>query len=207
MLLQNPLTITHKELHILGSSAKGRVKKIYLHWTAGNYGQAYDDYHFNIDVDGQVYKTCEALADYKPHTYLRNRDSIGIALCCGYGAVCFEHGAISYGDAPPTPAQIDKMAQVVAVLTDALALPIEFSTVMTHAEAAFMDGYGPGSGDRDMRWDLWYLPDLPITRAMRPGGVVLRGKALWYREHYMQLYKRRVEGAAHDCGADAALAG
>lgn len=51
---------------------------------------------------------------------------------------------------------------------------------MTHAEAAIADGYGPCSGDGEMRWDLWFLPDLPLTDILLPGGEVLRGKAAWY---------------------------
>ena len=39
-----------------------------------------------------------------------------------------------------------------------LGLPIDDSTVLSHAEAATLDGYGPGSGDADTRWDLAYVP-------------------------------------------------
>lgn len=186
MLVQNPASITHKELHTLGRAAKGCIDRIYLHWTAGNYGQAYSEYHLNIDQDGQVYQTCQSLLAVKGHTYGRNKRSIGIALCCGAEAVCQRDGRIYFGNQPPTPVQIEKMAQVVAVLAHALGLAISFSTVTTHAEAAFMDGYGPGSGDSDIRWDLWYIPDRPLTTNLRPGGVVLRGKALWYTSYYFQ---------------------
>ena len=33
----------------------GRDVKIYLHWTAGHYGQFWDDYHIQIDKDGSMY--------------------------------------------------------------------------------------------------------------------------------------------------------
>ena len=36
------------------------------------------------------------------------------------------------------------------------------------------------SGDAETRWDLWYLRDSPGDGAMKPGGQVIRGKALWY---------------------------
>ena len=32
--------------------ARGAIDKIYLHWTAGHYGQFFGDYHLNIDADG-----------------------------------------------------------------------------------------------------------------------------------------------------------
>ena len=40
--------------------------------------------------------------------------------------------------------------------------------------------YGPYSGDAETRWDLWYLRDSPGDGLMKPGGLVIRGKALWY---------------------------
>ena len=186
ILVKKPKPITHKELHKLASEAKGITKKLYLHWTGGNYGDAYDDYHLNIDKDGQLYLTCKSFLDEKFHTFSRNRHALGIALCCCANSKLYGHGRVDFGDQPPTPVQLEKMAQVIAILTHALELPIEFSTVLTHAEAAFMDGYGPGSGDKEMRWDLWYLPDLPFNRAMRPGGTALRKKAQWYYDYYFK---------------------
>ncbi len=197
MLVQNPVRITHKQLHIMGCEAKGSVTKIYLHWTAGHYGQAYSDYHINIDRDGEIYQTCQTLFQHKDHTYMRNKGSIGIALCCGVDAVCQKNGRIDFGKEPPTPVQIEKLAQVIAILAHALELEINFSTVTTHAEAAFMDGYGPGS-NKEIRWDLWYLPDLPQNRNLRPGGVLLRQKAAWYYDYYFKsemaaVFKARQE--------------
>ncbi len=179
-------TLTLRQLYQLGAAAKGRISRLYLHWTAGHYGQAFDGYHLNIDSDGQLYKTCAALTSRKSHTYRRNTGSVGIALCCAYNATCSAAGQVNFGPEPPTAAQIEKAAQVIAVLTLALGLAVDFGTVTTHAEAACMDGYGFGSGDSDMRWDLLLLPDHPVSDALRPGGVVLRGKAEWYRGLYLQ---------------------
>jgi hypothetical protein len=83
--------------------------------------------------------------------------------------------------------QIEKAAQVIAVLTDALELPIEFSAVATHAEVAIVDGYGPLSNEEQKRWDLWYLPSLGDP-PIRMGGVTLRRKAQWYKD----LFDRRL---------------
>ena len=72
------------------------------------------------------------------------------------------------------------MAAVVAILCRELELEISFSTVKTHAEVAFLDGYGPGQDDPDLRWDLLALSGLPVTKNLRPGGYLLREKALEY---------------------------
>ena len=184
MIIPEPIPITHRQLYILGRQARGQIKCLYLHWTADHYGQVHDAYHINIDRDGTIYQTCSKLTQLKQHTYMRNPGSIGIALCCGYQAVCHDSGKVNLGVEPPTAAQIDALAQVIAILTYALGLPLAYATVKTHAEIACMDGYGPGSGDRDMRWDLWYLPDALDNHRLRLGGVLLREKALRYRDHF-----------------------
>ena len=186
LIVPKPKTITHKELHKLAREARGYAKKIYLHWTAGNYNDAYDDYHFNIGKDGELYITCKTLLETKFHTFNRNKESVSIALCCCAEGRLYGHGRVDFGEQPPTPVQLEKMSQVIAILAHALEIDITFSNVMTHAEAAFIDGYGPGSGDKEMRWDLWYLPDLPFNRAMRPGGTALREKAQWYYDYYFK---------------------
>lgn len=71
--------VSLRQLYQLGAAAKGRISRIYLHWTAGHYGQTFADYHLNIDSDGQIYKTCAALTSRKSHTWRRNTGSIGIA--------------------------------------------------------------------------------------------------------------------------------
>ena len=86
MLVNNPNMVEIPDIIALALAARNCVDRIYLHWTAGHYGQFYDDYHFNIDKDGTVYQTCENLCESKSHTWQRNRRSIGIALACGYGA-------------------------------------------------------------------------------------------------------------------------
>ena len=71
---------------------------------------------------------------------------------------------------PPTAVQIEVLAKIVAILCDELRLDIDDYHVMTHCEAAFKDGYGPGDGDPDMRWDLWFLPADPCYKLLYPGG-------------------------------------
>ena len=47
---------------------------------------------------------------------------------------------------------------------------------------ANFDGYGIGSGDPDMRWDLLYVPDYGDGGRLVPGGELIRGKTKYYRK-------------------------
>lgn len=203
MIVKRCKEITEREIAEMAKNARGAVNRIYLHWTAGYYGQPYDDYHFCVDREGQVYVHCKALTEEKEHTWLRNCGAVAIALCCGAQAACWapqtgncrtawgalaaadyaapDCARICLGEAPPTVPQIEVMAKVVALLCDGLELPICRDTVQTHCEVAFKDGYGPGSGDPETRWDLWFLPDVGQHGKLMPGGELLRGKALYYR--------------------------
>ena len=164
----------------------GRDVKLYLHWSAGHYGQLFDDYHINIDRDGSIYVSTNDLSVVKSHTYKRNTGAIGISLAC-----CYKANTNDLGPEPPTALQIEAMAQVIAVLAKALDLTVDIYRVMTHAEAAnnldrlnpgyeyngYPDGkYGPGFSCE--RWDLWFIPGV----AKGEGGNVLRGKAIWYQQ-------------------------
>lgn len=169
----------------------GREPKLYLHWTAGHYGQFYNDYHICIDKDGSYHLTTEDLADVLAHTEGRNSGGIGIALCC-----CAPPADTNdLGPEPPTSDQIDAMAKAVAALCDALWLTINKEHVMTHGEAADNeDGYdagemyGPKNGCE--RWDLEYLGTSesptynPWADDGTRGGDVIRGKAIWFRQKW-----------------------
>lgn len=111
---------------------------------------------------------------------------MGVALCCAFDAEARNGSNAWLGYEPPTPEQIESMAQVVAVLAEEFQLPLDCDDyVMTHCEAAIEDGYGPGSGDPETRWDLWYLPDFFGHRGeLVPGGVLLRGKAAYYQREW-----------------------
>ena len=180
MLISQPQASSLRQVAELALKARGSISQLYLHWTAGRYGQIYDDYHLNIDADGTIYRTCTSLTERKSHTWRRNSGSIGIALCCALGAVANNGYDADLGSFAPTTAQTEKMAQLLAVVAIGLGLKLDQSTVMTHCEAALLDGYGPCSGDAETRWDLWYMRDSPGDGVMKPGGQVLRGKALWY---------------------------
>ena len=200
MLSQN--SVTEEMVRDMARAARGGIRRIFLHWTGGHYGTNEGAYHLCIDRDGTVYVNCKSFLSYKAHTYMHNSGAIAIALCCGYEGECWapagrdaslldtayesDHMAktdcavINYGEEPPTRQQIVEMARLVAILCRELCLPIEEDTVMTHCEIAFSDGYGPGSGDPQTKWDLWFLPDDARNGKLYPGGCLIRGKAAYY---------------------------
>ena len=106
--------LTAAKLAELVALGHNRISQIYLHWTAGRYGQLYDDYHFNIDADGSIYQTCTQLTELKSHTWQRNTGAIGIALCCACGALPHNGRDTEFGKFPPTPRQIDAAGKLVA---------------------------------------------------------------------------------------------
>ena len=201
------MTVTLSELKNLAETAKqrlfdeatsmGRSPKIYLHWTAAGYHTVFEDYHINITGDGTIYVMTDDLSEVLSHTWKRNTGSIGVAICCAYGA-----GSEYLGDYPPTMTQIEVMAQVIATLCDALGLPIDKQHVLTHGEAANNeDGlhthepyawWNDSYGDGDTRGDLEYLgtsesPSYnPEATDGSRGGDVLRGKAVWYQNYWRE---------------------
>jgi hypothetical protein len=175
------INVSLSDLNDYCSRAVGYIDKVYLHWTAGRYNQQFDDYHINIDGSGNIYIDGE-LTDHKSHTWMRNGRAVGISLDCAYGAQWVN----DLGNYPPTAAQIETLAQVVAVLCVDLGLPASISNVLTHAEAADnMDGfyahdpYGPTTTCE--RWDLWV-----VTQGDEPGsgGDVIRMKAKYYAQQW-----------------------
>ena len=168
----------------------GRETRLYLHWTAGHYGQFFADYHVQVDADGGIYVIGDGvLDDLLAATYLRNSGSISVALLG-----CVDATTESLGSEPPTAAQIEAMAQSATALADGLWLTIDKERILTHGEAADNeDGvrthapYGPRTTCE--RWDLEYLgmEESPVFHPWAEdgtrGGDVLRGKAQYYREH------------------------
>lgn len=187
--------ITLTELKTMAQKVNGQISKVYLHWTAGHYGQQFPDYHILIDHDGTLYTTTDDLTAVLAHTYMRNTGAIGVGAMCMVDATTG-----NFGPEPLTALQIESLAQVTAVLSEALNLPIDLQHFMTHAEAGNnLDGENPGyeangcpngiygpspnpdgsqGGDCE-RWDHWILKpgDAPWS-----GGDTLRGKGIWYQQ-------------------------
>lgn len=176
--------VTLEDLREIAWDASGYIHHVYGHWTAGHYSQAYDDYHICIDYDGKVYLTTEDMTKVLPHTWGRNTGAIGVSLMCAYRAEARNGYNAWMGPEPPTPIQITALAQVAAVLSDELMLPLNDQHFLTHAEAADLDGYGPASTCE--RWDLWYLPDPNNNGKLVDGGKLWRGMANWYRNQWKQ---------------------
>lgn len=154
----------------------GDYSHVYMHVTAGHYGQFFDDYHLNIDSDGSLHLT-KPLDETPSATWHRNTGSIAVTLCCEPDAQLFADGTVDFGSEPPTSEQIECLAQVLATISNATGLPIDSAHMMTHAEAAELDGYGPNTTCE--RWDLWELPD---SREWGSGGDYIRGKAIFYQQ-------------------------
>ncbi|MBP2643788.1 MAG: hypothetical protein H6Q67_1675 [Firmicutes bacterium] len=176
-------------IRCMAQAAADHITHVYAHWSAGHYGQQFTDYHILVDKDGTLYATVDDLTTHLNHTYMRNTGAVGIVVLCAYDA----HSTDDLGPEPPTDAQIETIAQVVAVLAEELDLSIDIQHFMTHAEAADnMDGLNPGYAPNGYpdgkygpansveRWDLWVVKagDKPGS-----GGGILRGKASWYLQN------------------------
>ncbi len=140
-----------KDLSDYTTEARGIKNNIILHWSASTYGATFDDYHINITGDGGIWID-GSLSDRRSHTWHRNTQAIGISLSCMLDGMVTADGKVYYGNYPPTEAQLDTMAQVIAKICIEVGIPI--ANVWTHAEIADFDGYGIASGDSDCRWDL-----------------------------------------------------
>ena len=184
MQVFNPSQISLAQLLNEARANRGKISHIYLHWTAGRYNQFFDDYHLNIDGEGKVFRTCSSLDQLKAHTYQRNSGSIGITLCCALGA-SWQGQKPDLGSCPPKTMQLIALAKVIAVLCAGLGLEVDSTAVMTHAEAALVDGYGAGSGDSETRWDLAYVPT--SGGGLIEGGPFVRQLAQHYRKVLLLL--------------------
>ena len=171
-----------------------RPPKIYLHWSAGRYNTNYDDYQISIDGEGQICYNVDSLRDYRPATYKRNTGAISLCLNCAYGAT-----SSNIGQYPPTTIQIETISAFCMVAIEILKLDYTKQHILTHGEAGDNeDGLNTheqyGSHTTCERWDLEYLgnDESPIFQknieSPKRGGNIIRGKAIWYSNHYGQLF-------------------
>ena len=192
------LAMYYREAIADAAATQGRETKVYLHWSAGHYGQFWSDYHVQIDKDGEIYVIANGeLDDVLAATWQRNSGSVSICLLGCVGAM-----TNNLGQESPTPLQIEGMAKAIAALCNGLWLTIDKQRVMTHGEAAANeDGIRPHPAyalwhdeihDGDTRWDLEYLGTMespkyfPTAEDGMRGGDVLRGKANWYRQYWQE---------------------
>ncbi len=177
------------------ATALGREPKLYLHWTAMPYGRFYCSYHINIDRDGTIYLSTRDFSQSTPGTWMRNDGAVNLTI-----TGCTGSNPRTLGPEPPTEAQIETMAQVIAVLAEGIGIPVDKQHVLTHGEAANNeDGlqlhqpypwWNDSYGDKDTRGDLEYLgtkespayaPTDPQKQSQR-GGSVLRRLAQTYQK-------------------------
>ncbi len=142
------------------------VRTVYLHWTAGDYAQTFDAYHFCVALrDGLpiVVETRAVAANardvrepgepYAAHVAGRNSYAIGVAVCGMRDATPHD-----FGPYPLREDMLEAVCALVAQLCAQYGIAIDAEHVRTHAEAAVDDGYF-GAGD-EQRWDVARLaPD------------------------------------------------
>ena len=203
MIAINPDKLNSKELFELVARAKAKhnFKTIIIHWTSSDYDTIFEDYHLNVGRDGTIYKTCWSFNELKSHTKRNNKDTIGIALDCGLAAEYRSLNRIFFGTCPPTPEQITSVVWLIAIICYYLGMEVNCKTVKTHFELAISEGYGPGSGDDQSRWDLAKLPATAIPRELSKeagisksslGGTIIRDLAEYCYQKLVSKNRKEV---------------
>jgi hypothetical protein len=161
------------------------LRTVYLHWTAGDYTQTYDAYHFCIalrdgvpvvvetrPVEANARDVREPGEPYAAHVVGRNSFAIGVAVCAMRDATPSDFGAYPLRDD-----MLDAACALVARVCARYRIPIDAEHVRTHAEAAVDDGYF-GAGE-EQRWDIARLA--PDARPLAPADARAVGDALRQR--------------------------
>lgn len=159
------------------------MKKIIIHWTAGNYNPTDFDkrfYHYLIDKNGKIYQgkyTPEhnlicAKNNYAMHTGGGNTNAIGVAMCGMHG---FE-SRNAIGKYPITPQQLETTFKLCAELCQKYKIEVTPETVMTHYEFGLKNPFTSSAG----KIDIIYLPPYPWV-AQKDIGCFIRAKIKWYK--------------------------
>jgi N-acetyl-anhydromuramyl-L-alanine amidase AmpD len=160
------------------------MKRIIIHWTAGNYKPSNLEllsYHYLIDNLGKVHNCVHKPEDnedchdgnYAAHCGGGNTGSIGVAMCGMFGYKNFQ----DVGKYPLTKIQCEKMFSFVAELCKKYNIPITPDTVMTHYEFGRKHINTTSFG----KIDIVYLPPYP-EQPKETVGNFIRGKVKWYYE-------------------------
>lgn len=141
---------------------KGRIEKLYLHWSAGDYDTVYPAYHFCIGLDSLSKPFVAQTSDlrlnmrdvrsdpdqpYTAHTRGRNSFAAGLSIMCMQEAQPADFGAY-----PLTKSLIDALCLVSSQVATFYGIAVSSDSVMTHAEAAVIDGYFGTAPEQ--RWDI-----------------------------------------------------
>ncbi len=165
------------------SLPRGRIERIYLHWSAGDYVTLYPSYHVCVALcDGaavarpthDLRANMRDLADAEPgsyaaHTAGRNSFAAGLSIMGMRDATPRDFGAY-----PLTSVQIDAMCAVAAEIARAYGIEVDAAHVLSHAEAAIVDGYF--GTQEDERWDIARLE--PHDGDPTPGEAIATGDVL-----------------------------
>lgn len=170
---------TDKPLHLPNSSAK----QIVAHWTGGSYTPSSLDrhhYHFLIDGDGVVHhgeypinandKPLPTTGEYAAHVRTWNTDTIGIAVCCMFGA---KERPFESGPYPIRRVQWDVLAELTAVLCEHYSISVDKTHVLMHSEVAQNIGI-----QQRGKWDINAVPSTDdVVRLYHPetAGNAYRG--------------------------------
>ena len=146
---------------------------ITLHWSAGSYSYVSPKYHYSITFNPETKKASivQSIPDDEigEHTWRRNTDNIGIALCCGLNMTENDDG-----DCPPTIEQIEMAAALAGRLR--YKYNIHPDKIQDHAYYAYLDGY-PGG-----RWDCRKY----IKGYDKDVFTLWKDKTIWYSENQNQ---------------------
>jgi hypothetical protein len=139
----------------------GRIERIYTHWSAHDYDSVFPAYHFCVTAGSgellvvnthdvrenmrDVYKAPDE--PYAAHTRGRNSYALGISVMAMEGAMPHD-----FGKYPLTEELVDGLCMLGAKLAKYYSVPIDAEHVMSHAEAALLDGYF-GTAPEE-RWDI-----------------------------------------------------
>jgi hypothetical protein len=160
------------------------LRRIYLHWTGGDYGTAFAAYHFCVALGSEgvpiVCATHELRAnardlrlapagDYAAHTQGRNSFACGLAVAGMRNATPADFGAFPLRDD-----LVAALCAVAARIAERYAIPLDAAHVMTHAEAALEDGYFGAAPEQ--RWDIARFS--PEPRPLEPADAARAGESL-----------------------------
>jgi hypothetical protein len=170
----------------------GRIERIYVHWSAHDYASVYPAYHFCVakNADGSIvvantHDVRENMRDvyvgpelpYAQHTRKRNSFALGISVMAMENATPQD-----FGRYPLTPELIDALCLVGGRLAAFYRVPVDAEHIMTHAEAALLDGYF-GTAE-NQRWDIARLA--PSAQPLREQEAVDIGGELRLRMRRFQ---------------------
>lgn len=151
------------------------MKRIIMHWTAGSHRASSTDlkhYHFVVEADGAIVAGNYPVSaneststPYAAHTRGTNTGSIGVAVAAMHGA---KERPFSSGQYPITQVQINALAELVADLAADYDIPVERTTVLTHAEVQPTLGIQQAG-----KWDIMWVPGMAA-----PGDPVVVGDRL-----------------------------